>query len=620
MAKATTKATTNDNVKSRSSDAGTPDSPNIITDQGDETIHYSDDPRDIGWVRENVPCQASCPADTNIPGYIRMIMEERHGRSYEINRDANVLPGVLGRICSRPCEDSCRHGWPGNGEPVGICNLKRAAADHKHTSHRISESLYTPTGKKIAIVGAGPAGVAAAHDLSILGHDVTIFEREEKPGGMLQFGIPEFRLPRDILDLELHNALRLGVELKTGVNIGSGMGDTRVSGLLRDFDAVLLATGCMAATPLPLKNSKKGDDPSRDFRDVEYGLDFLLELHRGEKKRVGRRVAVVGAGFTALDCARMARRLGAEEVTIHLRTAEEYIPVSKEEIFETKREGVRIKGLRTPVGIVADKMGRLTGVEFAQNRLGGWRANGRRQAIPIDGSEFVEPCDTLIIAIGQITVNDFIDVKVDLDRWSNVAIGDNGMTSVKGLFAAGDYVSGASTAIEAIGHGHEIALNLDGWLMGGVRRKQVVQVEKVDKPLRDRAFDFIERQHMPTANLDERFKSLEVEAETGMDHDLAKEEAKRCYLCDHKYSIDVDGCIYCRACIEVAPRNCIKLVQGVEINENGTYGELEEASEWNKVGAIWIDNNQCIRCGACFMVCPTRCISITRNQLVTRDL
>jgi len=589
------------------------------TDQGEDSIHYSDDPRDIGWVRENIPCQSACPADTNVPGYIRMILEERHGRSYEINRDANVLPGVLGRICSRPCEDACRHGWPGNGEPVGICNLKRAAGDHKHQSHRISESLYTPTGRRIAIVGAGPAGVAAAHDLSILGHDVTIFEREEKAGGMLQYGIPAFRLPRSILDIELHNALRLGVELKTGVTIGSGMGDNRVSGLLRDFDAVLLATGCMAATPLPLQNDD-GRDLARDLRDVEYGLDFLLELHRGENKRVGRRVAVVGAGFTALDCARAARRLGAEEVTIHLRTAEEYIPVSKEEIFETKREGVRIKGLRTPVGLVTDKMGRLTGVKFAQNRLGGWRANGRRQAIAIEGSEFIEPCDTLLVAIGQQTVNDFLDLEVNLDRWSNVEISDSGMTSVDGLFAAGDYVSGASTAIQAIGHGHEIALKMDAWLMGKTRRKQVVQVEPVAAPLRERAFDFIERQHMPTASLDERFETLEVEAETGMDHDLAKEEAKRCYLCDHKYSIDVDGCIFCRACIEVAPRNCIKLVQGVDIQGDGTYGELQEASEWNKVGAIWIDSNQCIRCGACFMVCPTKCISISRNQLVTRDL
>ena len=174
-----------------------------------------------------------------------------------------------------------------------------------------------------------------------------------------------------------------------------------------------------------------------------------MALHRDEKKTVRKRVAVVGAGFSALDCARVAVRLGAQEVIIHIRTAEEYIPVTKEEIFEAKREGIRIRGLRTPVGIEVDADGRLTGVRFMQNRLGGWREAGRRQAIPIPGSEFVEPCDTLLIAIGQKTVHDFLDVAVELDRWNNVRIGDDGMTSVRGLFAAGDYVTGPTTVIEA---------------------------------------------------------------------------------------------------------------------------------------------------------------------------
>ncbi|MCC6879216.1 MAG: FAD-dependent oxidoreductase, partial [Rhodocyclaceae bacterium] len=389
--------------------------------------YFSDDPRDIGWVRQNVPCQTACPAGTNVPVYIREIIERQYGRSYETNREANVLPGVLGRICSRPCEAQCRHGWPGNGEPVAICHLKRVAADMKDAGHRITESLYSPTGKRVAIVGAGPAGVAAAHDLSLLGHDVVIFEREERPGGMLRYGIPEFRLPRDTLDIELHNALRLGVQMRTGAEIGNGAGQIPMSKLEQDFDAVLLATGCMAASPLPLA----GDWEKRELRGiegVEYGLDFLVQMHRGVKKVVGKRVAVVGAGFTALDCARVAARLGAQEVTIHIRTAEEYIPVTQEEIFEAKREGVRIKGLRTPVGLTVEG-NRLTGIEFVQNRLGGWRAGGRRQAIPIEGSEFHEPCDTIIIAIGQQTVNDFLGTGLELDRWGNVRVGVDGMTS-----------------------------------------------------------------------------------------------------------------------------------------------------------------------------------------------
>jgi formate dehydrogenase major subunit len=586
---------------------------------GEGQVWYSDDPRDIGWVRENIPCQTACPALTNIPAYIQAIMEKDYGRAYEINREANVLPGVLGRICSRPCEDVCRHGEPGNGTPVDICHLKRSASDLKDTGHRITESLYTPSGKRVAVIGAGPAGVAAAHDLSLLGHDVTIFEREQDPGGMLRYGIPAFRLPRDVLNVELHNALRLGVELRTGVEIGNETGQTTLAQLRKDYDAVLLTTGSMAPVELPLSGGEGEGDPT-SVKGVEYGLYFLMELHRGIKKKVGKRVAVVGAGFTALDCARVAKRLGAAEVTIHIRTAEEYIPVTKDEIFETKRESIRIKGLRTPGELLVDENGALNGVEFVQNRLGGWRENGRRQAVAIDGSEFFEPCDTLLIAIGQRTVNDFLDVELELDRWGSVKTGEGGRTSVDGIFAAGDFVAGPTTIIEAIGNGRNIAGGIDHWLMGRQRRRQVVRIEPVEGPLRERSFDFIERQHMPTSPLAKRTKTLNCEVETGYGADLAGTESKRCYLCNLKYQIDVDNCIYCRACIEVAPKNCIKLVEGVDIREDGTYGELWETRKWDEVGAIWIDNNECIRCGACVMVCPTNCISITRNEFVTQDI
>jgi formate dehydrogenase major subunit len=580
---------------------------------------HSEDPRDVGWVRENIPCQAACPAGTNVPAYIRAIDENRHGEAYEINRGANVLPGVLGRICSRPCETACRHGWPGNGESVGICNLKRSAADLKHAGHRITERLYAPTGKRVAIVGAGPAGVAAAHDLSVLGHDVTVFEREQHFGGMLRYGIPEFRLPRDVLDFELHNALRLGVDFRRGQGVGKGAGDMALGRLLAEHDAVLLAAGCMAPLSLPLRLAGGEGGAAPPCPDIEHGLPFLMALHRGQTKSVRRRVAVVGAGFTALDCARVATRLGAQQVTIHIRTTEEYIPVTKEELFEAKREGVRIKGLRAPVGLVLDAQGRLTGVEFVQNRLGAWRPDGRRQAIPIEGSEFVEPCDTLLIAIGQKTVNDFIDVKVELDKWQNVRVGEDGMTSVRGLFACGDFVTGPTTVVEAIGRGRGSAQLLDAWLMGKPRRKRVVQITPVDRPLRERAYDFIARQEMRTAPLHDRLGGDQPEVELGLDAQQTSQEAKRCYLCNLHYQIDVDRCIYCRACIEVAPRNCIKLVQGVEIQADGSYGSLREATDWSQVGAIWIDNNECIRCGACFRACPVNCISITRNEFVEVD-
>jgi formate dehydrogenase major subunit len=587
--------------------------------KSDRNVFYSSDARDIGWVKQNIPCQTACPAATNIPGYIWAIMEGDYSRSYEINRDANVLPGVLGRICSRPCETKCRHGWPGNGEPVGICNLKRSAADLKNAGHRIHESLYAPSGKRVAIVGAGPAGVAAAHDLSLLGHDVTIFERETEAGGMLRYGIPEFRLPRDILAIELHNALRLGVTLRTGTGVGNGKGEVPLSQLRSKYDAVLLTTGCAKAIDLPLRGDAKGA-AARKVENVEYGFDFLLDIHRGVPKKVGKRVAVVGAGFTALDCARVARRMGASEVAVHIRTTEEYIPVTREELFEAKREDIRMLGLRTPVALNADEGGALKAIEFVQNRLGGWRDNGRRQAIAIAGSEFKLDCDTLLIAIGQETVHDFLDEAITLDKWRNARVDDTGATSLPGVFAAGDYVRGASTVIEAIGHARKVASGVDTWLMGRERRRQMVRVTPVEGPLRERAFDFIPHQHMPTEDVGKRCGSMGCEVETGYGDGLAHEEAKRCYLCNLAYEIDVDNCIFCRACIDAAPKRCIKMVEGVEIRPDGTYGALQETGEWNRVGAIWIDNNECIRCGACYRVCPTKCISIKRKELVTRDV
>jgi formate dehydrogenase major subunit len=225
----------------------------------------------------------------------------------------------------------------------------------------------------------------------------------------------------------------------------------------------------------------------------------------------------------------------------------------------------------------------------------------------------------VLVAIGQQSVLDYLDLSLEQDRWGNLRIGEDGMTSCEGVFAAGDHVHGASTVVEAVGHGREIALKLDTWLMGRARRRQVVKVEPVAEPMRERSEDFIPRQPIPTEALSNRFAGFDIEVETGMDMDLAREEAKRCYLCYLKYEIDVDNCIFCRACIDVAPRDCIKLIEGVQIRDDGSYGQLDETREWDKVGAIWIDNDQCIRCGACYKVCPTHCISISKHELFMQD-
>ncbi|MCP3944635.1 MAG: FAD-dependent oxidoreductase [Desulfobacteraceae bacterium] len=565
-------------------------------------IAYSTDSRDFGQVAKSVPCQEACPAKTNIPGYIRCINEKRYGRAYELNRGANILPGVLGRICSRPCELACRHGEPDNGQSVGICHLKRACADLKSPMHRIIEGLYAPTGKIVAVVGSGPAGLAAAHDLAILGHKAVIFETMEMPGGMLMYGIPEFRLPRDLLMLEINNVLRLGVDLKTSQTIGK---DFSLQSLQKKYDAVVVATGCMK----PRRLGVEGED----FENVFHGLDFMKEINAGKIPHVGKKVVVIGAGFTAVDCARSAIRLGATDVKINIRKTIEYMRIDETEKHEAMVEGIVTHTLVQPSRILgSDK--KVSGIEFVRTRLESIDKPPFRISVPIEGSEFIIPCDSVIAALGQTP--DVADLSSDLGKMEK----ENYSTDLDGVFAAGDFVTGASDVICAIAGGRRCAQGVDEYLTGLSRKKKVVRLESHSSTDRPRSYDFIKKVSMNTIDMEGRLQAAINEVETGYGADHAHEESKRCYLCNLKYEIDPLTCIYCSACIDVAPKDCIKMVEVIPINDDGSYGEYQESSKWNRVVSIAIDNHACIRCGQCYAACPMDCISVTKTELVEIDL
>ncbi len=567
-------------------------------------VTFSDDPRDIGYLAENIPCQKACPADTNIPGYIKCIADERYGRSYELNRMVNILPGVLGRICSRPCEAGCRHGEADLGQPVNICHLKRSAADLKSKWHRIKENLYTPTGKHVAIIGAGPAGLAAAHELALLGHRATIYEAFDKPGGMLMYGIPEFRLPRDILNLEIDNILRLGVNLITGARIG----DTHtIDGLLKDYDAVIMATGCQESFSLKAEGE--------DLDGVYSGLDFMNKVNCNKNVSVGEKVIVIGGGYTAVDCARIAVRLGGSEVSINLRKTEEFMRIDAHEKKEARAENIRIYSLVQPVRING-KNGKVTSVTFERTRLQYINTPPFRKAVPIPDSEFDVPADTVILAIGQVPEVDFLNKKIDRDGRRIKTASPSAATSQKGLFAAGDCVTGTTNVITAIAQGRKAAADVDEFLIKSKRKHILARFEPADLSGRPRSYDFIPQVPMPTLDIDKRFKGHTKEVELGYNAKEAAEEAKRCYLCNLKFEIHVDRCIYCMACIDVAPRDCIKLVQGVDLCEDGSFDNYQETRDWKNVAAIAIDNKRCIRCGECLKVCPMQCISVTKVELV----
>lgn len=563
---------------------------------------FSTDPADFHYMGLAVPCQKACPASTNIPAYIRTLYEGRFSRSYEINRIVNILPGVLGRVCSRPCEDSCRHGEAELGAPVAICHIKRAAADQKEQGHVYMEQLFAPLGKTVAIIGSGPSGLAAAHDLSTIGFNVVMFEAFDQPGGMLRYGIPEFRLPRDILRTEIESILRLGVDLQCGMMVGR---DIMIEELFDLYDAVLVATGCYQANDLKVLGE--------DLEGVYTGLDFMIRATSGERIEVGKKALVIGAGFTAFDCARMALRLGAESSTICLRRTENELRVTKDEIHETKVEGVGFESLVATRRVIGQE--KVEGVEFMRTRLGEPGPSGRREIIPIEGSEFILEADSVLVATGQRAAA--LETPGDKDKNGILISKEGHTTSEQNLYVCGDYQTGPSTVIESIASGRRAAEEIAHDLTGRMYRQQAVRMEDVGELDRQRTWDYIPRQEMPTlTTLEERFEDRTIEVETGFDPEIAHLESKRCYLCYLHYEIDPEKCIYCRYCIDVAPRDCIKLVEEVETNEVGAIVGYQETTSWRNVSAVIIDNSRCIRCGECKRVCPVDCISVTKVEHV----
>jgi glutamate synthase (NADPH) small chain len=579
----------------------------LRTEKGRSSVLYSTDPADFYYASVNIPCQSACPAYTNIPAYIRGVYEKRFAASYEINRMVNVLPGVLGRICSRPCETKCRHGERELGKPVNICHIKRAASDFKETGHIYQEQLFPPLGKSVCIIGAGPAGLAAAHDLSTIGFEVTIIEAFDEPGGMLRYGIPTFRLPGNVLTEEIAAVLRLGVTLKTGVKVGK---DISVEALLSQYDAVLVTAGCY--------ESKKLDVPGEDLAGVYPGLEFVVDVNIGKSPQIGNRVLVIGAGFSAFDCARSALRLGAQDVSICIRATEEDLRVTEDEVFETKREGIKIRALMVSKRIVGD--GRAQGVEFVRTRPGDRLPNGRRQIIPIEGSEFILPADSVIVAVGQ-GAQPIPSPGETNHRGVLQADPATFRTSVHNLYTAGDFMTGPSTVIESIAAGRRAAERIAEDVTGQRFREWIIQIEDARPTDRERSWDFIPRVEMPTVMpAIERLKSADREVELGFSEEHALEESRRCYLCYLHYEIDVSRCIYCRYCIDVAPRDCIKLANEVLTNEHGAVTGFVETDDWKNVNAVIIDNSRCIRCGACVRVCPMDCISVSKVEKVERLL
>jgi NADPH-dependent glutamate synthase beta subunit-like oxidoreductase/ferredoxin len=593
----------------------------------------ADAPKDFDWLGKNIPCQKACPASTDIPGYLQAIYEGRHADAYAINLRDNVFPAVLGRVCARPCESECRHGWEGLGEPVAICFSKRSAADFGGQAPVVMDTWFPASGKKVAIVGSGVAGLAAARQLALLGHSVTVYEKHGTPGGMMNQGIPVFRLPRDLISKEIGQITALGVEIVCNTEIGK---DITLTDLAEQNDAVVMAAGTLRPNLLDL--------PGKELDGIRHGLDFLLDVNENGSTVIGDKVVVIGGGFTAMDCARTARRLGAATVQIEEEKADKVaagsilrIPkgnvgvwyrrsvdemlVTPGEIEELEHEHIPLETMVTPKAYVG-KGGKVVAMQFVRTELGEPDASGRRRPVEIKGSEFELPVDTVLLATGQFPDTAWIDeaLKAELveeDGW--LKSGTAFATARDKIFAAGDFATGANSLIAAIGHAKDCVRAVDRFLMGKVRLKDFAKIEDVTDSGRIREMDAVPLQKMPTIGLEQR--DLPTEVELGFDQEASGDETQRCYQCHYKYEIDSDKCIYCDWCVKAKPRpDCILKVKELKHDGEGRIVGWEIAETQDDVNLIWINQEDCIRCGACVAACPVDAISIQKVSLVTAPI
>lgn len=474
------------------------------------------------------PCQSGCPVGTEVWRYVANIARGDYMEAYRVIREANPFPSACARVCNHPCEQVCRAGQTGS-QPIAIRTLKRYVVDHVIPTNKTPVVVAGPDAARIAVIGAGPAGLTAANALSLRGHRITIFEREKQAGGMLVAGIPEYRLPREVLNREIQSLLNENIDVQYDQALGR---DFSVDKLLKDgYKAVFITTGSHA--------SKKLDLPGDDVDGIIPGIMFL-KAHNLEQKPLARgRVGVVGGGNSAMDAARVAiRQPGVDSVTIFYRRTRDTMPAYKEEVEAGLAEGIVIEELVTPVA-VQSKNGKLTGIRLIRNRLGEKDASGRGKPVPVKGSEFDAPLDTLIVAISEEPETTGMD-SVTLSKWGSVAINSESYaTNVAGVFAAGDVVSGPNTVIEAIAAGKQAAVMIDRYITGKLMKVlpkvklPTVYVEPVKAADDDNA-DVV-RLELPLLPVVQR-KICFLEVELCPTEQQALTEARRCARCDLEFT------------------------------------------------------------------------------------
>ncbi len=570
------------------------------------------DIRNPDYFHKVVDCQWACPAHTPVPEYIRLIAAGRYTDAYMVNWRSNVFPGILGRTCDRPCEPACRRGRV-EAEPVAICRLKRVAADNKDdVSGFLPKAPVAKNGKRVALVGAGPASLTVARDLAPLGYDITIFDGERRGGGMIRSQIPRFRLPEEVIDEEVGYIVGIGnIDTRYGQRIES------LKALLAEpYDAVFVGSGAPRGRDLDVPGRKEA------AARIHIGIDWLSNVSFGHIEKIGKRVVVLGGGNTAMDCCRTARRLGGEEVKVVVRSGFEEMKASPWEKEDAMHEGIPILNYLVPKEFTHTG-GRLTGVVFEKvaARLDD---KGRRQLLPTGEPDVTIECDDVLVAIGQENAFPWIerDIGIEFDRWGMPKVDRTTMQATNPkVFFGGDSAFGPKNIIWAVAHGHEAAISIDAFCRGdsvAVRPPPMVNLASQKMGIHEWSYDneisLDHRYKVPLRDQAVSLKDIRAEVELGFDRQLGYAETQRCLNCDVETVFTRDLCIECDACVDICPTDCITFTV------NGPEDELRRrlqapalnltqdlyVSDTLKTGRVMVkDEDVCLHCGLCAERCPT---------------